>query len=158
VVGRALAAAVLLTACGTDVTVFPGGDGGQASTTGGSTADGGSGGGPQGGQGGGANGGTSPQGGSGASGGSGHGGFGTGGPGEGGAEPVCKTCSEAISGAPGPLCPEAEVYFAAVVSCACETGCPEVCAPTCAGMDDGPACDSCIGMACAPQLDACFNH
>jgi hypothetical protein len=163
---RALLAlvAVGVTACGTDVTTFPGGDGGDAPAEGGggSVPTGGSGasaGSSQGGTGAGASG----HGGGIGPGGSGQGGFGDGGSGEGGfgeggSSPFCKTCGEALEGAPGPLCPGSEMFFDAVVSCACETGCPEICAPTCAGMDDGPACDACMDMACSSQLEACFAN
>ncbi|MEJ7727904.1 MAG: hypothetical protein WKG00_01685 [Polyangiaceae bacterium] len=73
----------------------------------------------------------------------------------------CVTCSEFISGFEGPLCPQSQPVFDALLSCVCSF-CSFQCGATCGnGGENGPQCDQCVEVtiqdACSSQFSQCAD-
>jgi hypothetical protein len=77
--------------------------------------------------------------------------------GVGGGMNECKTCSEAINGAPGMLCGMSQPIFDALQFCACNVNCTMECFGPCQGFPGDPNCDQCIYTYCFNELQDCFN-
>ncbi len=70
---------------------------------------------------------------------------------------MCKTCSQALNGVPGPFCMTSDLLFDDLVICSCQQGCPMECANSCVGQAGDLDCFGCMSAMCQPQLDACLE-